>query len=221
MDQVTNFAKVTVDPDGNYDSSSTEIDVVLAFGNPFPDPPFNAVWWNASDFPDPSDDIQAEIVRVTAQDVNTLTITRAQEGTSAGDKNEAGKTYKLMAGLTALAWSTLLGDVFGSGTAVLIDADGEFLELRRSATHYLSIAAGGTTIEDTVGVTFGDPEGNGNSSFVSISDANQRFTLVGMNLATSQSAAATIGVGAIAKKLPIYDESGTLLGYIPIYSSIT
>ncbi len=41
------------------------------------------------------------------------------------------------------------------------------------------------------------------------------------NLRVTNSATATVGVGAIAKKMPIYDASGTILGYIPIYSSIT
>lgn len=99
MDKAKNFAKAGV---GNgYDSFATEIDVLTALGTRFPEPPFNAVWWNASDFPDPADDPNVEIVRVTAIDEDTLTITRGQEGTDAGDHNSEGKAYFLVAGLTA------------------------------------------------------------------------------------------------------------------------
>ena len=55
MDAAKNFAKTTV-TDGNYDDSSTEIDVITGGGAKFPAPPFNAVWWNVTDFADPSDD---------------------------------------------------------------------------------------------------------------------------------------------------------------------
>jgi hypothetical protein len=40
-------------------------------------------------------------VRVTAISTDTLTVTRAQESTSASTKNTASKTYKMIAGLTA------------------------------------------------------------------------------------------------------------------------
>jgi hypothetical protein len=218
MDQVKNFAKATVD--GAYESTDTEIDVLTSEGSRFPTPPFNAVWWNATDYPDPSDDPIKEVVRVTAIAIDTLTITRAQEGTAAEDHNEAGKTYKLVAGLTALAWSTLLGDVFGSGTAILVDAVGETIELRQSATKGISIGAS-TTIEDPVSVDIGDPIGNGNSSFLSISDANQRFSLIGLNLATTQVESATVAVGTLAGKLAIRDGAGDIVGYLPVYTTIT
>ena len=55
----------------------------------------------ATDFPDPSDDPNAEIVRVTGVSGNTLTVSRGQEGTAASTKNTAGKVYKLMLGITA------------------------------------------------------------------------------------------------------------------------
>lgn len=218
MDQVKNFAKVTVD--GTVEQTATSITLVTGDGARLPAAPFNAVLWNATDFPDPADYPQAEIVRVTAISTDTLTVTRAQEGTSDEDHAEGGKTYKLIAGLTALAWSTLLGDVFGSGTAVLIDTVGETIELRQAATKFLSIGAS-TTIEDADGVAIGDPEGNVNSSFVSISDQNQRFTLVGMDFATDRTASATGPAITIVAKLLIKDASGTNIGYIPIYSSIT
>src|ERR1035441_360711 len=65
-----------------------------------PSAPFNVTWWNVTEFPDPADDPLAEIVRVTGTGT-TLTITRAQEGTSASTKNTAGKAYKMILGMTA------------------------------------------------------------------------------------------------------------------------
>lgn len=73
---------------------------------------FNAVWWNATDYADPSDDPNVEIVRVTAISTDTLTVTRAQESTSASTKNTAGKTYKMIAGLTAKAINTDLVNTY-------------------------------------------------------------------------------------------------------------
>lgn len=220
MDIAKNFAKATVF-DGNYDGTVTEIDVITGDGEKLPSAtPYNAVWWNATDYPDPADDPNVEIVRVTGRTDDTLTITRAQEGTAASDKNVAGKTYKLMAGMTALAWSTLLGDVFGSGTAILIDAVGETIDLRQSTTRGISIGAS-TVIEDVNEVAIGDNIGNGNSSFLSISDTSQRATFVGLDLATDRSASASGPVGSVVAKLAIRDGSGTLIGYLPIYGSIT
>ena len=56
---------------------------------------FNMVWWNATDYGDSTEDPLKEIVRVTARTGDVLTVSRAQEGTSAVAHNIAGKTYKL------------------------------------------------------------------------------------------------------------------------------
>lgn len=218
MDHAVNFAKVRVV--GNYDESATEISLEEGDGARLPDTPFNAVWWNASDFPDPADDLEVEVVRVTDNTDDVLTVTRAQEGRAARSHNLAGKTYQMIAGLTALAWTTMLGDVFGSGTAVLIDTLSETIELRQSVTRGISLGAD-TNIEDTAGVNIGDPIGNGNSSFMSVSDQNQRVTFIGMDIATDRTASATVAVGTLVAKLAIRDVSGTIIGYLPLYGSIT
>lgn len=218
MDQVKNFAKVTVD--GTVEQGVTSITLNTGDGTKLPAVPFNAVLWNATDYPDPADYPEVEVVRVTAIATDTLTVTRAQESTGDQDHALGGKVYKLVAGLTALAWSTLLGDVFGSGTAILIDTVGETIELRQSVTRGVSIGAN-TTIEDTASVDIGDPIGNNNSSFVSISDANQRLTLISMDFATTQTESASVAVGTLAGKLAIRDGSGSIVGYVPLYSSIT
>jgi hypothetical protein len=104
LDQAKNFAKATVST--GYDAAATSIVLNTGDGAKLPTAPFNVVWWNATDYPDPSDDPNVEIVRVTGKSSDTLTVTRAQESTSASTKNTAGKTYKMIAGLTAKTINT-------------------------------------------------------------------------------------------------------------------
>lgn len=95
-----NFAKATVST--TYDSSATSIVLTTGHAARLPTAlPFNVVWWNSTDYPDPSDDANVEIVRVTAIATDTLTVVRGQEGTSASTKNTGGKTYKMIATLLA------------------------------------------------------------------------------------------------------------------------
>lgn len=98
LDPVQNLIKLVVSQ--GYGASDTSI-VLSSGGSSLPSPSFNMTWWNATDYPDPSNDPNAEIVRVTNVSGNTLTITRAQEGTAASTKNTAGKTYSFMLGITA------------------------------------------------------------------------------------------------------------------------
>lgn len=106
LDNAKNFAKVTVST--GYDASATSIVLSSGHGSKLPTVPFNAVWWNTTDYNDPSDDPNVEIVRVTAISTDTLTVTRGQESISATTKNTASKTYKMIAGLTALGANTVL-----------------------------------------------------------------------------------------------------------------
>jgi len=102
LDPVLNFAKVTVST--GYDATATSIVLATGDGAKLPDPAtdgaFNLVWWNDTDYKDPADDPNKEIVRCTARSTDTLTITRAQEGTTATAKNIAGKTYKMVLAVT-------------------------------------------------------------------------------------------------------------------------
>lgn len=101
MDSYTNFTKVTVDTTG-YNASATTVTLASGQGARWTQSvPFNAVWWNSTDYSDPNDDPNREIVRVTAISTDTLTVTRGQESITATTKNTAGKTYKMHAGLTA------------------------------------------------------------------------------------------------------------------------
>ena len=104
MDPVKNFAKGTL----LYDISDTATELKLSdsdaarFPDPATDGAFNVVIWDENSHPDPADDPNVEIVRVTASSGSggetTWTITRAQEGTSASS-HSAG--HKIMEGPTA------------------------------------------------------------------------------------------------------------------------
>jgi hypothetical protein len=98
LDPIANFIKLTVST--GYDAAATSI-VLSGGGASLPSPSFNLVWWNSTDYPDPSDDPNREIVRVTTVSGNTLTVTRGQEGIAASTKNTAGKTYSIILALTA------------------------------------------------------------------------------------------------------------------------
>lgn len=113
LDAVANFIKVTVST--GYGSSDTTI-VLSSGGSSMPAAPFNVTWWNITDYPDPSDDPNKEIVRVTNVTGNTLTVTRGQEGTSASTKNAAAKTYLMMVGITA----KMITDISAAIAAVIV-----------------------------------------------------------------------------------------------------
>lgn len=104
FDPAKNFAIVTVST--GYDAAATSVALTAGHGARLPDTAtegeFNLVWWNYTDYPNPADDPNAEIVRVTDNSTtDTLdTIVRAQEGTSASTKNTGGKTYKMMLAFT-------------------------------------------------------------------------------------------------------------------------
>lgn len=123
LDNAKNFAKVTVST--GYDASATSIILTGGHGTKLPTVPFNAVWWNSTDYLDPSDDPNVEIVRVTNISTDTLTVTRGQESVTATTKNTGGKTYKMIAGLTAKTINTDLA-VQGSDTQVIFNDGGTY-----------------------------------------------------------------------------------------------
>jgi len=139
LDPVLNFAKVAVST--GYDASATTVVLSDSEGAKLPAPAtagaFNLVWYNSTDYPDPSDDPNVEIVRVTARSTDTLTVTRGQEDTSGATHNTAGKTYKMVLGFTnkmkddietligeklALAGGTMSGDIQLGETDIKLDA---------------------------------------------------------------------------------------------------
>ena len=102
LDITKNFAKVTVST--GYAAGATSIVLQSGDGAKLPDPAtdgeFNLVWWNKTDYWDPSEDPSVEIVRVTARTSDTITVTRGQESTSDASHNTASKTYQMILSLT-------------------------------------------------------------------------------------------------------------------------
>jgi hypothetical protein len=117
LDLVTNFARVTVL--AGHTNSDTSIALQSGNGALLPVVPFNVVWWNSTDYTDPSLDPNVEIVRVTAGGGggggDTLTVTRGQEGTAATAKNTSGKTYQMVRAFTAKEQNTDLYNAFDGG----------------------------------------------------------------------------------------------------------
>lgn len=113
FDAAKNFAKATVST--TYDASATTIILTTGQGSRFPTAvPYMVTWWNSTDYPDPSDDPNREIVMVTAISTDTLTVVRGQEGIAATTKNTAGKTYKMIAGVTAKSLNEIRGQITAS-----------------------------------------------------------------------------------------------------------
>ena len=102
LDPVKNFAKVTLNQ--GYAAGILSVDLIAGDGAKLPDPAtdgaFNLVWWDNTNYSDPSDDPNKEIVRCTARLIDNLTITRAQEGTIAANHNISDTIYRMIVSLT-------------------------------------------------------------------------------------------------------------------------
>lgn len=109
LDPRKNFAKATVQ--GGYSAVAVLITIATGQAAGLPTAPFNAVWYNSSDYADPSDDPDKEIIRIIDKDGDDLTIQRGHEGTAATAKNLAGRTYKLLAGATAKTITDIETDI--------------------------------------------------------------------------------------------------------------
>lgn len=101
LDEVANFAHVVVST--GYDASATSVVLTAGHGAKLPTPTvgYSLIWWNFTDYKNPSDDPNVEIVRCTGKSTDTLTVTRAQESTSAATHNTGGKVYHMTLGITA------------------------------------------------------------------------------------------------------------------------
>lgn len=213
MDEAKNFAKGTLSQ--GYDDAATSIVLATGDGARFPAAPFNAVWWNASDYPDPADDPTREIVRVTTKSTDTFTVTRGAEGEGPYDHQSEGKTYKLSAPPTAKLINDDLPDIGHTNDTYDILSSGE-LRLSGFGAPLLRLAIG----ENTYDCEMGDLDGNNSGVKLKADDTLGQLSLFG-KIGTDQSQSASVGVGTISKKLQVFDNAGNSLGFIPIYSSIT
>ena len=138
LDAAKNFAKITVST--GYDASATSIVLTAGHGARLPAAPFNIVWWDSTNYPDPSDDPNREIVRCTVISTDTLTVTRAQESTSATTKNTGAAVYKMIAGLTAASYVKLADH--GEMTGLADDDHTQYHTDARAVTWFASAVAG-------------------------------------------------------------------------------
>jgi hypothetical protein len=103
LDSTKNFAKSTLA--SGIAAGATSLSVGSGDGAKFPAPAtegsFNIVVWNKTDYSDPSDDPEKEIIRVTARSTDVMTITKAQEGTADSAHDTVGKTYGVMLAVTS------------------------------------------------------------------------------------------------------------------------
>ena len=111
-DPIKNFLQVQVDTTG-YNDADTAITLETGEGalliDPAVDGEYNVTWWNYTDFKNPADDPNVEIVRITGLSGDVVTVQRPAVGNdyngegadnTASTKNEAGKIYKMMVGPT-------------------------------------------------------------------------------------------------------------------------
>ena len=145
LDPVKNFAKVTVSI--GYDASATSIALTAGHGARLPAPStdgsFNLVWWNVTDYSDPTDDPNVEIVRCTARSTDTLTVTRAQESTSASTKNTSSKTYKMILAPTAKTITDITSGTETFSNKTINTADTNTIKINGNT---LSATAGTATV---------------------------------------------------------------------------
>jgi hypothetical protein len=146
LDSVANFVQVQAST--GYSSSATSIVLQSGQGSKLPAAPFNLIWWNSTDYPNPANDPNVEIVRVTGISGDTLTITRAQEGTSASSKNTGSKTYSLVLGITAKMitdiGTALAGSVGITRSVNIISSNTN--AGAAAATDYVYLVSGTTTL---------------------------------------------------------------------------
>lgn len=154
MDAHKNFAFSTVATAPSPATSGTSLVVAAGDGAKFPPPPFNATIWPLATQPSTTN---AEIVRVTNISTDTLTITRAQESTSArtvviGDQIANTITVKVLTDaenppISNLTAGTLaVSPVFGENTSLVyvaaLSADGKYCGLTQGGTAGETLAFG-------------------------------------------------------------------------------
>jgi hypothetical protein len=117
VDGLANFGYSTVATAPSPAASGTSLIVAAGTGALLPPVPFQLTVWPTGSNPTATN---AEIVRVSAKSTDTLTIARAQEGTSArtivvGDQCGAFITKKTLTDLQPFAYSGLLAGAFNDG----------------------------------------------------------------------------------------------------------
>lgn len=161
LDPVINGGKGTTSI--GYAAGATSIVLSSGDGANFPSTfAYNVVWWNSTDYTAPEDDPSVEIVRVTARTSDTLTVTRAQEGTSDVDHNTGGKTYSMILSIT----KKMIDDI-DAHTHGISDAD-DYTETAIGDGEVLRYTGSGGWVNNTVAELITDIDQLGGVTITSI-----------------------------------------------------
>lgn len=125
---ITNFGLVTVST--TYGAGDTSIVLTTGHGSKLPATTggyqYPMTWWDSTNYAHPADDPNVEIVLVTARSSDTLTVTRAQEGTSASTKNTgSGAVYRMSLGVTKALWESMRVKSLHQGLVLRTDRDSD------------------------------------------------------------------------------------------------
>jgi hypothetical protein len=220
------FAVATVST--GYDAAATSIALTAGHGANLPAAPFSAIWWDSTTYASPDLDPNREIIYVGARASDALSvITRGFGSDAASTKNTAGKTYKLMATVTAKEMdnrSRMLGLVGPSGNYITGGTSIEY-----DTTEKITIPANFVKVGDvlewtiywqhTAGAYAATPRtgmrltGGGNGNYVhglaaSWSTTELTFGASGKIIIRSSNAAAIFGMGVRENGTPsVQDQS--------------
>lgn len=103
-DQVANFVKVTVL--GAYSAPIEGVTLIPGDGLKLPEIPgegyeYNMVYYDSTNYPNPADDPNVEIMRVLGVEEDNVILSPGQEGTTPTDKGTPGATYLMILAPTA------------------------------------------------------------------------------------------------------------------------
>ena len=162
FDAHKNFAYSTVATAPSPASSGTSLVVQSGDGAKFPTAPFNATVWPAG--VQPTSDV-AEVVRVTAKSTDTLTITRAQESSTArsitaGDQIAATITSKSLTDIEGVIGATLLfSSTLGSAAASIDTGANGIPSGYKDLYIIVNVRSAEAVVESTAQMTFNNDSG--------------------------------------------------------------
>lgn len=161
-----------------FSTSSSLLTYIIGGGARFPaiaDGPYNVVWWDSKTYPDPTDDPNAEIVRVVARVGDTLTITRAQENTVATPKNSFGGIYTMTNALTKFVMDQIRTAI-GNGNSHIIQDNGVQMPYEPILNFLDYFILADNTVNQSTDISINTTELANDITFVNALIANTYFT---------------------------------------------